>query len=323
MAFARVSLCAIGRGPVRRFVVPAASLLAQLGLLLFLTLTLLFFLVRLTGDPSIALSGDSTDPDVLRAIREQHGLDKPLWIQYLVYLGNVFRLDLGTSWVSGQAALGVALERVPSTLALALSGLLVNLAVAVPLGTFLGTHKLPWLRKALDALVFVAQGVPGYVVALFLIQVFVVEWRLLPSTGSEGVSSYILPSLTIAAFLAPKLARVIAVNVEEALDQEYVTMARAQGAPFAVLVLRHALPNAMLGATALIGAQLAGLVNGIIITETIFGWPGVGRLLLESVLLLDFPVVQAVVLVTTVFVFLTNWAADRAIEFVDPRLRGR
>jgi peptide/nickel transport system permease protein len=299
----------------------SSALLGQLALLLFVTLTLLFFLVRLTGDPAIALSGDSTDPEVLDAIRREHGLDQPLWIQYLVYLGNVLRFDLGTSWVSGQAALQVALERVPATLVLAASGLLANLLIAIPLGTFLGTHRAPWLRKSLDGLVFVAQGVPGYVVALFLIQLFVVEWRWLPSTGDEGLLSYVLPSLTIAAFLAPKLARVIAVNVQDALQEEYVTMARAQGAPDGVLVFRHALPNAMLGATALIGAQLAGLVNGLIITETIFGWPGVGRLLLESVLLLDFPVVQAVVLVTTVFVFMTNWAADRAIELIDPRLR--
>jgi peptide/nickel transport system permease protein len=299
----------------------AVSLVGQLALLLFATLTLLFFLVRLTGDPAVALSGDSTDPAVLDAIRAQYGLDRPLWVQYLIYLQSVLFLDLGESWVSGRSALDVALERMPATLLLAGAGMLANLAIAIPIGVFLGTHRAPKLRKLVDVLIFIAQGIPGYVVALFLIQWFVVEWRLLPSAGNAGLASLVLPALTIASFLAPKLARVIAVNVSDALKEEYAVMARAQGAGYGRVVFGHALPNAMLGATALIGAQIAGLVNGIIITETIFAWPGVGRLLLDSVLLLDFPVVQSVVLVTTVFVFMTNWAADRMIEYLDPRLR--
>lgn len=301
----------------------AGSLGGQLVLLIFVTLTLLFFLVRLTGDPAMALSGDSVEEEVLEAIRKLYGLDQPLLVQYFIYLKNVLYLDLGTSWVSGRAALDVALERMPATLSLAAAGITVNLLIAIPLGTFIGTDRFPLLRRVVDFMVFIGQGIPGYVVALFLIQLFVVEWRLAPSTGNVGLASYFLPSITIASFLAPKLARVIGVNVADTLKEDYVVMARAQGASYASVVFRHALPNAMLGATALIGTQIAGLVNGIIITETIFGWPGVGRLLLDSVLLLDFPVVQAVVIVTTIFVFLTNWGADRVIELIDPRLRNR
>ena len=215
------------------------------------------------------------------------------------------------------------MERIPATLLLALGGMVANLVIAIPLGTFLGAAKYPGVRKVLDLCVFLAQGIPGYVVALLLIQLFAVEWQLLPSMGDQGLWSWVLPSLTIASFLAPKLIRVISVNVSEALHEEYVTIARAQGSSEARILVRHALPNALLGATALIGTQLAGLLHGIIITETIFAWPGVGRLLLDSVLLLDFSVVQAVVLVTTVFVFLANWGADRLIEVIDPRLRGR
>lgn len=306
---------------VWRGVAPLASLLLQLVGLLFAVATLLFFLVRLTGDPAIVMAGEYADAATLDALRAKYGLDRSLFVQYWTFIGNALRLDLGTSWVSHRPALELALERVPATLALAASGMLVNLLIAVPLGAYLGASKRLLTRKTLAALVFLAQGVPGYVVALYLIQLFAVEWQLLPSTGDRGMLSWILPSITIASFLAPKLVRVIEVNVSEAMQDEYVTIARAQGASYLELVFRHALPNALLGATALIGAQLALLLNGIIITETIFGWPGVGRLLLDSVLLLDFTVVQSVVLVTTVFVFLANWGADRMIEIVDPRLR--
>lgn len=306
---------------ISRSIRSVALLVYQLIGLLFVAITLLFFLVRLTGDPAVVLSGDSADETVVEALRVKYGLDKPLLVQYGVFLSNAARLDFGTSWVSGRPALQIAWEGVPPTLVLAALGMLLNLAIAIPLGAFLGTNKSPVLRKSLDIVIFILQGVPGYVVALFLIQLFVVEWRLLPSIGNVGSLSWLLPSLTIASFLAPKLARVISVNVAEMMQEDFVVMARAQGASYFTQVVRHALPNAMLGATALIGTQLAGLVNGIIITETIFGWPGVGRLLLDSVLLLDFPVVQAVVVITTCMVFLVNWGADRLIEIIDPRLK--
>lgn len=303
--------------------VPVFKLLFQLASLLLVTVTVLFFLVRLTGDPAVVLSGDSGDLALIEELRVTYGLDQPLLTQYWTYLVNAVHLEFGTSWVEGRSAILLVWERVPSTLFLAATGMAVNLAIAIPLGTFLGTDRWPALRRALDGFVFIMQGVPGYVVALFLIQQLVVEWRLFPSIGNEGGLSWVLPSLTIASFLAPKLARVIAVNVREALEEDYVVMARAQGAGDATLVVRHAFPNAMLGATALIGTQIASLVNGIIITETIFGWPGIGLLLLDSVLLLDFPVVQAVVVITTVLVFLVNWGTDRIIEVIDPRLQHR
>lgn len=300
--------------------------LLNLSLLLLATLTLLFFLVRLGGDPAVILSGESSDPTVLAEIRSNLGLDQPLYQQYWLFLWKAAQLDLGTSWVSGQDALLLALERLEPTLILAAAAIGLHLAVSVPLGAFLGAMKTSTghggrVARALDGIVLLAQGIPGYVVALALIQWFAVEWRLFPSTGNDGIASLVLPALTIVAFLAPKLIRVLAVNVRDALAEDYAVMARAQGARELTVVLRHALPNALLGATALVGTQIANLVNGIIITETIFGWPGMGRLLLDSVLLLDFPVVQSVVLVTTILVFLTSQVADYAIRRVDPRIR--
>ncbi|MFZ9871677.1 MAG: ABC transporter permease [Steroidobacteraceae bacterium] len=304
----------------------ALRMLLNLSLLLLATLTLLFFLVRLAGDPALILSGESSDPAVLEEIRRSLGLDQPLYRQYLIFLWQAVQLDLGTSWVSGQDALALALERLGPTLALALAAIVLHLSLSIPLGAFLGATRssigvIGKVSRSLDGLVLLAQGIPGYVVALMLIQWFAVKWQIFPSTGSDGVASLVLPALTITAFLAPKLIRVLAVNVGDALQDDYAVMARAQGASEPTVVLRHALPNALLGATALIGTQIANLVNGIIITETIFGWPGMGRLLLDSVLLLDFPVVQSVVLVTTTLVFAANQLADYAIRRIDPRIR--
>ncbi|MGA0735194.1 MAG: ABC transporter permease [Steroidobacteraceae bacterium] len=304
----------------------ALRMLLNLSLLLLATLTLLFFLVRLAGDPALILSGESSDPAVLEEIRRSLGLDQPLYRQYLIFLWQAVQLDLGTSWVSGQDALALALERLLPTLTLALAAIVLHLSLSIPLGAFLGATRssigvIGKVSRSLDGLVLLAQGIPGYVVALMLIQWFAVKWQIFPSTGSDGVASLVLPALTITAFLAPKLIRVLAVNVGDALQDDYAVMARAQGASEPTVVLRHALPNALLGATALIGTQIANLVNGIIITETIFGWPGMGRLLLDSVLLLDFPVVQSVVLVTTTLVFAANQLADYAIRRIDPRIR--
>lgn len=310
------------RSNVTRYALRVARALGQLAALLFVILTILFFLVRITGDPAFILAGDYADQATLDAIRAKYGLDRSLVEQYLLFWSNALQLDFGESLSNRRPALDLVWERIPATLVLAATGMLANLVIAIPLGTFLGTSKLRPLRRSFGLAIFLAQGIPGYVAGLLLIQFLSVELGWFPSTGNIGTLSWVLPSLTVAAFLTPKLVRVISVNVAENLDEEFVTMARAQGSSYYSLVVRHALPNALLGATALVGAQLATLLNGIVITETIFGWPGVGRLLLDSVLFLDFPVVQAIVLVITVLVFVSNAVADKALEVIDPRLRG-
>jgi len=295
--------------------------IGQLVTLLFVILTLLFVLVRVTGDPAVVLAGDYANAATLDAIRDKYGLDDSIVHQYVRFWANAVTLDFGDSLRNRLPAMELVLERMPATVLLTASGMAVNLAVAVPAGVVIAASRFAPVRRGLALSVFVAQGIPGYLAGLLLIQLLAVELRWLPSTGNTSTWSWVLPSLTIATFLAPKLIRVIAVNVGEAMGEDFVTMARAQGAGHWRLVARHALPNALLGATTLVGAQVATLLNGIVITETIFGWPGVGRLLLDSVLFLDFPVVQAVVLVTTVLVFLSNSVADKALELIDPRLR--
>jgi peptide/nickel transport system permease protein len=285
--------------------------------------TLLFFLLRLTGDPAVTLAGPDATPEQLASIRTAYGLDRPIAVQYVTYLGNLAQLDFGESLASGEAALVEVLARLPATLLLAVLAIGTTMLVSAPLGAWLGSRPQAAAQRAVGGIVFVAQGVPGFVFGLLLIQIFAVELRWLPSLGFDDPVSWVLPTATLAAFLTPKLTRVVAANVAEAMGEDYIRTARAQGASPREVLWRHALPNALLGAAALLGTQFAYLMSGSLLVETIFAWPGVGWLLLESTRTLDFPVVQAIAIVTAILVFCVNALVDRLFQTLDPRLAKR
>jgi peptide/nickel transport system permease protein len=297
--------------------------LVALVILLFAITTLLFFLLRLSGDPAAVLAGEQAAPDQVAAIRALYGLDAPLPVQYLRHLRNVALLDFGQSLQAGRPAIDMVAERLGSTLILALLALTLTAALAIPIGTWLGAQPEAPSRRAGSAVIFILQGMPGYIVGLLLIQLLAVELRLLPSIGNRGAASWVLPTLTLASFLVPKLSRVLAANVGEAMREDFIRTARANGATTGEAVLRHALPNALLGATALVGTQFAFLMSGAVITEWIFAWPGFGQLLIQSLQRLDFPVVQASVFVTAGLVFAVNAGTDVLFRLIDPRLRSQ
>jgi peptide/nickel transport system permease protein len=293
----------------------------ELLILLFAITTLLFFLLRLSGDPAAVLAGEEATPQQVATIRDFYHLDDPLILQYVRYVRDVATLNFGVSLQTQQSAVAVVLERLGGTLTLALLALVVTAALAIPIGAWLGARPDAPSRKAGNTVVFVLQGMPGYIVGLLLIQLFAVELHLLPSIGNRGLSSWVLPTLTLAAFLVPKLVRVVATNVTEAMREDYIRTARASGATTREVVVRHALPNALLGATALIGTQFAFLMSGALVTEWIFAWPGFGQLLIQSVERLDFPIVQAAVFVIAGLVFAVNAGTDVLFRLIDPRLR--
>jgi peptide/nickel transport system permease protein len=295
--------------------------LRDLGVLMLGTTTVLFFLLRLTGDPAVVLAGPDASEAQLQEIRAQYGLDRALPLQYLSYLGSLLRFDFGNSLADGSPALLKALTAYPASLLLAGLAMSATFLSAVPLGAWLGARRDGAARAAVRWLLFVLQGFPGFVVALLLVQLFAIELVWLPALGYAGPSSWILPTLSVASFLVPKLTRMVEANVSTALDSAYVRTARAIGASDREILWRHALPNALLGATALIGAQLAFVVTGLVIIETIFAWPGIGWLLVQSTTNLDFPVVQAITLVMVATVFLINTLTELAQRRFDPRLR--
>ncbi len=296
---------------------------ANLFIFLLGIVTLLFFLLQLTGDPAEVMLGDMGTPEQLELLRHQYGFDRPMIEQYGRYILRLAVLDFGISFEDEQPAIIVVLERLGPTLLLVSLAIIGTLGVSVPLGAWLGSRPDAPERQAAGAVVCIAQGVPGFVVALLLIQLFAVQLRWLPSIGYEGVLTWILPTLTLTSFLAPKLTRVIAANVSEAMREDYIRTARASGAGAASLLWRHALPNALLGATALVGAQFAFLISSSVITEMIFAWPGLGWLLVKSTTTLDFPVIQAAVFVIAILVFAVNAATEVLFSVIDPRLRAR
>jgi len=292
----------------------------DLALLLLGTGTLLFFLLRLTGDPAIVLAGPDASPEQLAALSASMGFDRPLPVQYIPYLSHILHLDFGQSLADGTPALAKVLAALPATLTLAGSAMALTLAIAIPAGLWLGAGRgrIPSLVRGL---LFILQGFPGFVTALLLIQLFAIQLVWLPAIGASGPASLLLPMVSVASFLAPKLIRLIEANVQAALPSAYVRTARANGVPEQEIIWRHVAPNALLGAVALIGAQFAYLVTGLVIIEAIFAWPGIGLLLVQSTTNLDFPVVQTITFFVVIGVFTINLLTAALQRRLDPRLR--
>jgi len=295
--------------------------LRDLALLAVVTSSLLFFLLRLAGDPAVVLAGPDASEEQLQAVRAEYGFDRSLVVQYASYVRNLLTLDLGHSLADGTPALTKTLTAAPASLLLGGLAVLIASLCALPLGVWLGARKTGARRTVTRWVVFALQGMPGFIVALILVQVFAIELMWLPALGYGDPRTWILPAVSVASFLLPKLARLIEANVSTALESAYVRTAKAIGATDAAILWRHVLPNALLGTTALIGAQLAFVVTGLVVIETLFAWPGLGWLLVQSTTNLDFPVVQAITLLTVVTVFAINAMTDVLQHVVDPRLR--
>jgi peptide/nickel transport system permease protein len=306
---------------MNRSVRKVLTALRDLCVLLLGTMTVLFFMLRVTGDPAVVLAGPDASPEQVAAIRTQYGFDRSLPIQYVSYLASLFQPDRNRSLTDGIPALEKVLTAYPSSLLLAGLALALTFCVAVPVGAWLGARRDTRGRTLVRWVLFVMQGFPGFVTALLLVQLFAIKLVWLPALGSSGPRSWILPAVSVAAFLAPKLIRMIQANVSTALTSAYVRTARAIGASDREILWRHAMPNALLGAAALLGSQFAFLLTGLVIIETIFAWPGIGWLLVQATTNVDFPVVQAITLVVAVSVFLINTLTDFVQRRLDPRLR--
>lgn len=298
-----------------------AKALTRLILLLLGISTLLFFLLRLAGDPILVLAGEDATPEIVAALRAEYGLDRPIFVQYLAYLGQLAQLDFGQSLASGRPALEAVLHRLPATLLLTALAMTLTIAIATPLGAWLGEKDGGRSRTLASLVLFVFLGMPGFVTALLLVQLFVVQLNWLPSLGLSHPATWILPSLSLASFLAPKLARIIAANTSEAMGQDYIRAAIANGASPSAVLWREALPNSLLGAIAFLGTQFAFLVSGVVLIESIFLWPGIGLLILHASQTLDFPILQAATFVIALLVFAVNTAIDALARVLDPRLR--
>jgi len=284
---------------------------------------LVFVLINLSGDPiRLLLPPDAPQSEVI-AYRHAMGLDAPLPVRYVRFLGSVARFDFGRSIQLGQPALGLVLQRLPATLSLA--GLAVALAVLIglPLGVTAATRRDSMWDSLVTAIAVTGQSTPVFWLAIMGILLFAVRLRWLPAAGIGGWQHYVLPSLTLALFLLGGIVRVTRTSMLEVLGRAYVRSARAKGVAHSVVIWRHALRNAAIPIVTVIGLQLRFVLGGSVITETVFAWPGLGRLLVQAVYARDYPVVEAGVFVVAILLIVANTLVDVSYTLVNPRVRIR
>ncbi|MBI4505006.1 MAG: ABC transporter permease [Chloroflexi bacterium] len=294
--------------------------LAYLVLAVWALVTLLFFLIRLSGDPIALLVGFDTTPERIAETRRQYGVDLPVHEQYVRFVQSAVALDFGRSFRYQRDALSVVWERVPATVELGLAALLLTAVVAFPAGIVGAVRRgrLSGFLVMVGALV--GQSVPIFWLAIMLILLFSVHLRLLPSFGRGGPEHLILPAVTLSSFLIARQARLIRSGMIEVLGQDYIRTARAKGLGELVIIGRHGLRNMMLPIVAVLGVDVSFLIGGSVITETVFAWPGMGHLMVSSVLGRDYPVVQAAAFVIGVGVVLINLLVDMTYRLLDPRI---
>jgi peptide/nickel transport system permease protein len=284
-------------------------------------LTIVFVLQRLSGDPTNLLLPVDAPEQVRVELRRQLGLDQPLAAQYVRFVANVAVGDLGDSYRFRQPALGLVLERFPATLLLAGASLLISLVIALPLGILAAVHRNTWLDTLATGISLIGQAMPVYWLGLLGILLFAVQWRLLPSMGGGSLAALILPATTLAVYSASRIMRLTRSAMLDVLHQDYIRLARAKGLSEGKVLLKHALRNASIPVVTIIGLQFGGLLGGAVITETVFAWPGVGRLAVNAVQQRDFPVVQAVTVVIALAFSLINLIVDLLYARLNPRIR--
>jgi len=295
--------------------------LAHTAFVAFGVVTLVFAALRMSGDPAATMLPGDASVDELRDLRHALGLDQPLHVQYVRFLASAMTGDFGTSLRHQEPAMRLVLERLPATLELAFAALLLSVGVALPLGIVAALHRGRLADVLAMAFAVVGQATPYFWMGIMLILIFAVELQWLPTSGRGGVERLILPAVTLGTHFMAVLARLTRTSMLEVLGQNYVTTARAKGLTERTVVLVHALKNAAVPVVTLIGLQFGTLLGGAVVTETIFAWPGVGRLAVQSIFVRDYPVVQAGVFVLALTFVAINLLVDLLYGWLDPRTR--
>ena len=293
------------------------------GVMVMIAISLVvFFALRLSGDPVMAIMGQGNPTkEAVEAMRHALELDQPLWRQLLHYVGNLAVGNLGTSFRNGQPVFPQIMEKMPATLLLAFSGLLVSLLIAIPIGVYSAVRQ----GKALDVTgrVFALIGIsfPNFWLGIMLMLVFAVKLRWLPASGYQGFKYLILPSVTLGLILSSIVTRLLRSTMLGVLQAQYIQTARAKGLQEGLVIFKHAFRNALIPTTTFVGLQFGSLLGGTVILEQVFSWPGVGRLALDAINYRDFPMVQGTVIVLAGLMVLVNLLVDISYALLDPRIK--
>jgi peptide/nickel transport system permease protein len=303
---------------VRRYVL---ARLAQSALVVLLSLTAVFGMVRLGGDPVLLFLPMDIQAKDVNEIRQRLGFNDPLLVQYGRFMAGALRGDFGESLRYRRDAFGLVLERLPATLVLAGASMVLTLVVAVPLGVITAVRRDTLVDHVGTLATVLGQATPGFWLGLMLIYLFAVQLRWLPTGGYGTLAQLIMPSVVLAAFFSARVARLTRSAMLEVLGEEYIKTARAKGLGEGRVISKHTLRNAAIPIVTLAGLEAGQLLGGAVVTETIFAWPGLGRLTVQALLNRDFPVVMAAVSFTSVVYTLMNLGVDLAYGWLDPRVR--
>lgn len=291
-------------------------------LVLFGVSIVVFGLIHLApGDPARLMLYDTAPEEEVQAMRKTLGLDQPLYLQYWLFVSHAVRGDLGRSLYYKQPTLRIILEHLPATAELTFAALFVSLAVAVPMGIVSAVKRDSAWDYAGMFLATVGQATPVYWLGLMLILFFAVQLRILPTSGRGGIAHLILPAVALGAPLMALVTRLVRSGMLDILGEDYVRTARAKGVAERLIVLRHALRNIMIPLVTVVGLQFGALLGGAVITETVFAWPGVGRLVVTAITARDYPLVQAATLLVSFYFVAINLLLDVLYVYIDPRIR--
>jgi peptide/nickel transport system permease protein len=282
---------------------------------------LIFVLCRLIGDPTLLMLPDTATREDIDQLRSTLGLDKPWPVQYWIFISKAVQGDFGRSIKGQMPVLDLIKERLPNSLKLAAVSLAVAVLLALPLGVLAAVKKGTPLDTLANLVAVLGQSLPQFWVGIVLIQIFAVCLRWLPVAGVGGVWHYVLPAFTLGWFVVAGMMRLLRSSMLDVLDSEFVKLARIKGMPWSTVLWKHALRNALIPVLTFGAIYLAVLITGAILVETVFAWPGIGQLVYQGIVFRDFPVIQAVVLLTAGIVVVVNLLVDITYAYVDPRIR--
>lgn len=288
---------------------------------IFAVMTFAFIVLRMSGDPAQVMLGPDVPQDAVDAFRTAWGLDQSLWVQYMAYIQSILSGDFGYSMRDKAPAMDLVLERIPATLQLTIPALFLKLLIGIPAGVYAALHRQSIIDRGVILLAIFGFTIPSFVMGLLLVLVFSVIWGLLPSGGQDTWMHGILPTITMSIGGIGILARFSRSAMIEVMGQPYIRTASAKGVQWSNVVWRHALPNAAVPIVTIVGFMVGSLIAGAVVVETIFSWPGIGRLLIVSVSNRDLAVVQCILLLIAATMVIANLAVDLLYGWLDPRLR--
>jgi peptide/nickel transport system permease protein len=291
----------------------------------FLTLlgvvTLTFFLGRLTGDPIALMLPQTATMEDYNRIRAAMGLDQPVPVQYALYLASVAQGDFGRSIVYNRAALGVVMERVPATLELGIPALVLSVTLGIPLGVWCAQRRDSAFDRLVMGISLAGQSLPAFFIGILLILLFGVRLGWLPTFGRDPAAHFVLPTIVLTLYPLAFIVRLTRASMLEVLNESYIKTANAKGLSQFRVTYAHALRNALIPVVTIIGLQIAAIISGSAIVETVFAWPGIGLLAVQSINARDYPVIQTIVLLSAAAFGIANTVVDILYSFIDPRIR--